>query len=387
MKKNRIEKFFAAAAVSGLMALSGLLMAAEEHDHGHAAAGHESMAGHGGHGGHGAGEAPDVDAERLYLEYCSVCHGDAGDGKSRASGGLTPPPRDFTSLDSALTLTRERMVESVKHGRPGTAMAGWGKRLSDAEIESVVDYVRNRFMPAVSREKLAEGRKIFAEYCSVCHGDQGQTAVWAQSGLTPPPANFTDPRKIEELSRKRMIFSVTYGRPQTAMSAWGKRLNDEQIEAVVDYVRLAIMGVNDKQAEAVAQDANGHGGHDDHGAGDGGHDHDAHGLENLDDPLPYGLEGNAQVGETLYEDNCTACHGTKGDGKGPRAYFIFPKPRDFSHPAARAKYSRPHLYEVISKGELGSEMPAWNKVMTEQEIGHIAEYVYTAFINPEAESQ
>ncbi len=316
--------------------------------------------------------------EEIYQEFCSVCHGDAGDGKSRASGGLMPPPRDFTTPTAGVELTRERMIQSIAEGRPGTAMSGWKGRLSGEEIAGVADYIRVRFMPSSTTEISSDGRRIFAEYCSVCHGDRGQGAVWAQSGLNPPPANFTDPVLQKELTRERMIFSVTYGRPQTAMSSWKKRLNDDEIESVVDYVRQSIMGVREESMPMQHAEAK------PEAAMSEEHDHDAHGLENLNDPMPLGLTGDAEAGLALYERSCVACHGLKGDGQGPRAYFIFPKPRDFRHPAARAKYSRVHLYEVISKGVIGSEMPAWNKVLSKQEIADLSEYVFHAFIRPES---
>src|SRR5262245_23812623 len=46
----------------------------------------------------------------LYHNYCSVCHGDQGDGQSRARGSLNPPPRDFTTAYALSELSRERMV-------------------------------------------------------------------------------------------------------------------------------------------------------------------------------------------------------------------------------------------------------------------------------------
>jgi cbb3-type cytochrome c oxidase subunit III len=318
------------------------------------------------------GENP-IDAGAVYRNFCSVCHGDHGDGKSRAQGGLVPPPRDFTQPKAAIELTRDRMIQSVTEGRPGTAMTGWSKRISAEEIEAVVDHIRNNFMPAVTTETVLTGRRVFAENCSVCHGDRGQGAMWARSGLNPAPANFTDPA-VKNLTRERMIFSVTYGRPQTAMSSWGKRLGEEDIEAVVDYIRLSIMHVRDEPKAAKADDNGGE------------HDHDAHGPGDIMNPLPHGLIGNKAIGEQLYRDSCTACHGAKGDGQGPRAYFIFPKPRDFQHPAAQAKYSREHLFNVISTGTVRTEMPAWDKVMTDQEIAHVSEYLFQTFINPDRES-
>ncbi|WP_210398075.1 c-type cytochrome [Motiliproteus sediminis] len=340
-----------------LISLSGLARADEVHKH---AATDAKTSG--------------VDAAKLYHDFCSVCHGDRGDGRSQAQSGLNPPPKNFTSHKVAAELTRERMIRSISEGRPGTAMSGWSKRLGDEEIAALADFIRTEFMPAVTTDDSDTGRAIYAKNCSVCHGDRGQGAIWARSGLTPPPANFTDPA-LANLSRDRMIFSVTYGRPQTAMSAWGKRFSAEEIEAVVDYIRTSFMHVRTQApANNTPQTAS-------------GHDHDAHGPADIMAPLPMGLIGNAKMGGDLYQQNCADCHGISGDGQGPRAYFIFPKPRDFRHPAARAKYSRAHLFEVISDGVVGSEMPAWDKVMTDQEIAHISEYVFDAFIHQPAAAE
>ncbi len=75
------------------------------------------------------------DPALLYHNYCSVCHGDKGDGNSHARSSLNPPPRDFTRPEAAVALTRERMLAAVRDGIPGTAMAGWKTQLSEEEIE------------------------------------------------------------------------------------------------------------------------------------------------------------------------------------------------------------------------------------------------------------
>lgn len=93
-----------------------------------------------------------------------------------------------------------------------------------------------------------------------------------------------------------------------------------------------------------------------------------------------GLVGNAALGKAHYVANCATCHGLEGDGKGPRSYFILPKPRNFQHPGSRHTLNRPRLFSAIAKGTLGSEMPSWEKVLSSQEIADIAEYVYQAFI-------
>ena len=50
--------------------------------------------------------------------------------------------------------------------------------------------------------------------------------------------------------------------------------------------------------------------------------------------------------------------------------------------AARAALNRRTLFEAIAGGRVGTEMPAWDKVLTRQEIANVAEYVHAAFIRP-----
>ena len=37
-------------------------------------------------------------------------------------------------------------------------------------------------------------------------------------------------------------------------------------------------------------------------------------------------------GKKLYEQNCSPCHGPKGDGKGPAGAALTPAPTDFTKP-------------------------------------------------------
>ena len=103
-------------------------------------------------------------------------------------------------------------------------------------------------------------------------------------------------------------------------------------------------------------------------------------------PMPHALKGDIAKGGAFYKDNCATCHGTTGDGRGPRAYFINPKPRNFLHPASRQMLNRKELFEMISEGKPGTEMPAWDKVLTQQEIANVAEFVFQRFIQPAAGS-
>lgn len=93
--------------------------------------------------------APDSDIEtgkKIYHDRCKVCHGDHGDGKTFAANALYPPPKNFTAIKSKEELTRDRMIRSVTKGRPKTAMMPWENVLTQQEISSVVNYIRQELM-------------------------------------------------------------------------------------------------------------------------------------------------------------------------------------------------------------------------------------------------
>jgi cbb3-type cytochrome c oxidase subunit III len=193
--------------------------------------------------------------ETIFHNYCSVCHGDKGDGQTRARNGLVPPPRNYTTPEAAIELTRERMIYSVTHGREGTAMIAWGSELSEKEIEGVVDYIRTKFMKLGSKAEHAlpdskllasRGGVLYLQACAMCHGETGTRPTTGR--MQPPPRDFTSPEVIAELTRKRMIASVTNGRPGTAMRGYGTQFNKGEIEAMVDFIRAAFMsGSNPKK--------------------------------------------------------------------------------------------------------------------------------------------
>jgi len=244
-------------------------------------------------------------------------------------------------------------------------MVAWSSQLSEAQISALVDYIRQRFMRATITADGERGRKLYAGNCSVCHGDTGEGALWTRNSLKPPPRNFTASSPVE-LSRERMLRAVTYGRADTAMPGFGARLAERDIEAIVDYVRAAFM----MPVSAGPAAGQGHGephGHTNAAAASKPHAHDmvAPGMIAADMSLPFpaGLQGDA------------------------RAYFILPNPRDFTHPASRHSLNRPALFEAIAMGNLGTEMPAWSKVLDDQSIADIGEYVYRRFISGEPDSR
>tara|TARA_R110001583_G_scaffold69544_2_gene197104 strand:- start:24743 stop:25984 length:1242 start_codon:yes stop_codon:yes gene_type:complete len=375
---------------------------------------------------------------QVWRTNCASCHGADGRGSPQIKQQLNGEIVDFTSLAFAETADRRKMLLAVRDGVKETIMPSFRAQLPYQEMLAVVDYARNSFMLQLNMgHDYDEGKKVFADNCSVCHGDQGQGAIWTSAGLFPKPANFTDPKKIKQLTKTRMLFSVTNGRPETAMVSWKTRLSTQQITAVVNYIRAGIMKVSDRETEfgdamgeqqnkldpflsgkkfdesdlssapvkktnkveqsstsknnpsdpflqsgayQVSEDPNI--GKSDIYGGES-HDHKTHMGKKLNilDPLPNDLIGDYDAGRDLYRKTCVSCHGKNGNGQGPRAHFIFPKPRDFTHSAARASFSRAHIFERIRAGVTQTEMPAWGSVLTQQQMANVAEYVFSTFIS------
>ena len=88
---------------------------------------------------------------------------------------------------------------------------------------------------------LETGRDIFYKHCKACHGDKGNGKTFAANVLNPPPKNFTAEKSKKELTKERMIHSVTKGRKGTAMMPWESNLTQAEIQAVVHYIRKKLM--------------------------------------------------------------------------------------------------------------------------------------------------
>ena len=73
--------------------------------------------------------------EAVYTQTCAACH--------QANGKGLPPA--FPAVDGSKVATgpKEGHLNIVFNGKPGSAMAAFGKQLSDSEIAAVVTYQRN----------------------------------------------------------------------------------------------------------------------------------------------------------------------------------------------------------------------------------------------------
>ncbi len=184
----------------------------------------------------GLQNAPDGDllaqGITLFAENCVACHGADGLGSSLAPALNDPAVRAQAS---------DEILRTIQNGVPGTLMAGWNTALPESNQQALLalitrwDEVPSGAIPApdrpiaVTTESLALGSELYAANCARCHAIEGQgtgraPALNVKSFLTDTPD-----AAIQQI--------VTLGVPGTAMPAWGDRLTDVEIQAIVGFVR------------------------------------------------------------------------------------------------------------------------------------------------------
>jgi len=227
--------------------------------------------------------------------------------------------------------------------------------------------------PERFQELVAEGGELYYKNCVFCHGDLLDGKGHLAAAFNPRPANFQDVGTIAQLQESYLFWRITTGAPglpregapwASAMPVWHEMLSEDEVWKIIlflyDYTgyeprswELAESGGEDgptSQQEAPA-------------GGDAGLDEEAV--------------------EAIYLRRCAQCHGDEGDGLGPAADYMYPKPRDFT--LALFKYKTTHaddefptdedLRRTIRNGLPGTAMPGWKTTLNDAEIDGLINWI------------
>jgi len=80
------------------------------------------------------------------------------------------------------------------------------------------------------------GAPLYAQHCSVCHGDTGAGDGPAGVGLMPPPSNLRDASRVDRLSLYAIYSAVGLGVEGTDMPAFADQLDDRQRWDLATYI-------------------------------------------------------------------------------------------------------------------------------------------------------
>ena len=97
--------------------------------------------------------------------------------------------------------------------------------------------------------------------------------------------------------------------------------------------------------------------------------------------VPASLMGDAQHGKAIYGEHCAECHGPAGQGDGPAAYFLMPRPRDFTAGKYKIRSTETgtlptddDLLRTVRQGLYGTSMPGWGPILSETDIRDVVDY-------------
>ncbi len=225
-----------------------------------------------------AAELPDLnEAERLYSQNCSSCHGDLGEGglNPARTGDIIAPISTAEYLETRDDATLRAIISQ---GQPNFGMSPFadtfGGPLTTEQVDLIVAYVRAwevsppvdlppdvTVTPGAGEDAVA----LYGELCSQCHGPSGE------GGIGPA----FDAAWQTSRTDQQVFNDINLGHGATAMIAWGEILTAQQIEDLVTHMRTLTGEATDSG------------------------------------PLTY-------VGAILpiFDAYCTACHGTLGGWTG-----------------------------------------------------------------------
>ena len=175
--------------------------------------------------------------EVLYVRYCKLCHGEDGAGYAADNAGQLGNPLFVASA------TRDLIWFGIKYGRPGTAMAAFGKSqggpLDDEQIKNLARYIKSlkyyqRDTPAPAGDG-GRGSALYGAHCAACHGPRGE-------GKAGP--SLSNPYFLISAGDSFLTYAIKYGRPATPMKPFAGELNEQQVADIVALIRSWARNVN-----------------------------------------------------------------------------------------------------------------------------------------------
>jgi mono/diheme cytochrome c family protein len=83
----------------------------------------------------------------VFARSCAVCHGEAGDGRSKIADSMDPRPTDFTNGGRMAQRSDWEVYVTVRDGGKAAGLSpkmfAWNRLLTDQEIRDVSAYVRS----------------------------------------------------------------------------------------------------------------------------------------------------------------------------------------------------------------------------------------------------
>jgi len=219
-------------------------------------------------------EAQRENGKKLYLQNCSQCHGEKGDGQGYATPHLFPQPRNFTlgkfkvrTTPNGALPTHQDLVNIIRRGMPYTSMPAW-PTFSDQEVSDLAYFITTFSPDFSSKENVPKpvslpsapnttsasielGKKLYVDNgCIKCHGPLGRADGPSSATLTDDFARPIRPADLSQSwtfrggsSREDIFRTMSTGFNGTPMPSFADALTPEQRWAITDFI-VSLSGTN-----------------------------------------------------------------------------------------------------------------------------------------------
>jgi mono/diheme cytochrome c family protein len=274
---------------------------------------------------------------------CVMCH------KLGDQDGERAPDLSFLGQIREPAYVEAHLAEPRAHTPDSIMPAFW---MSQSERKAVAAYLTSQ-KGLVKSATPAEQYKLM---CTRCHGEKGDGAGVVAESLLPRPRVFTNAKFFNWLPDQRAYNAIRNGVPGTAMPAFGKILSDEDARAMFGWIRATFAPEKTPISARTLPDRN---------------------------PTAYGKD-SVERGRRIFQERCYGCHGRIGNGKGPNAPEMLPRPRNLSNHQFFTPLPDTRLFESITYGVVGTGMPPWD-VFPDDQRWDLVNYVRSlSFTGPAA---
>jgi DMSO reductase family type II enzyme heme b subunit len=104
-------------------------------------------------------------------------------------------------------------------------------------------------------------------------------------------------------------------------------------------------------------------------------------------PMPEATEEFIEKGRGIYMERCSFCHGLLGDGEGPAAKYLDPRPRDFTLGTFKFRTTQSgqlptdtDLFRTVSRGLPGTGMQAFDSDLFKNGLSELERWQVIAFV-------
>jgi len=226
-------------------------------------------------------------------------------------------------------------------------------------------------MPEATEALIEQGRGIYFQRCSFCHGLLGDGEGPAAEFMDPRPRDFTlgtfkfRTTESGELPLDEDLFrTVSRGLPGTGMQAFDgdlikNGLTEQERWAAISYIKTFVPEFEDEEFDPYQK------------------------IVELPANMPAYNEDSIAKGKAIFERaKCWECHGKQGRGDGQKSFdrkddWGFPiRIRNVTHPwKIKAGAEVTDIYMRFSTGINGTPMPSFAKALNAEERWYLANYV------------